>query len=276
MSGQLAIRIFWLPKAGNQEHEYEDACWPVRSLLTARPAIYCAVADGATETSFSGLWARQLVQRYGAGELAAENLLEALAPEQSRWLETVQRRPLPWYAEEKVRSGAFAALLGVQFEQAAEAAVRWSALAVGDCNLVQVRENGLLCSFPAAGSDFFTSRPVLISSNSARNSAVAEHLQTAMGMGVAGDRFYLMTDALAQWFLGETEAGRFPWQSVDQIAATRGRRAFIAWIEQLREQGALRNDDVTLVRVELLPQQPVSAHTHEAGERQGAPKDVDG
>ena len=110
---RIHIHHHWLPKAGNRSEEYEDAFWPTRSEVVTGGELYCAVADGATETSFSGQWARQLVRAFGNGDLAERDWTAQLAKEQSRWLHTVQRKPLPWYAEEKARSGAFAALLGL-------------------------------------------------------------------------------------------------------------------------------------------------------------------
>jgi hypothetical protein len=57
-----------------------------------------------------------------------------------------------------------------------------------------------------------------------------------------------MTDALAQWFLAEAELGRRPWSALARAVATP--EGFAAFVDCLRGGGALRNDDVTLVRVE--------------------------
>ena len=67
-----------------------------------------------------------------------------------------------------------------------------------------------------------------------------------------GDRLYLMTDALAQWFLHAQEQGGRPWQDVaSALAAPQPDAAFAAWIEALRGREALRNDDVTLLALGL-------------------------
>ena len=44
-----------------------------------------AVADGATETSFAGLWARQLVRAYGLGCFDGGDWLDQLRREQAAW-----------------------------------------------------------------------------------------------------------------------------------------------------------------------------------------------
>src|SRR5579875_2368277 len=99
------IRAFWLPKAGNSPEEYEDAFWPTDSGDPMPLPARLAVGDGATETSFSASWARLLVEDYGAGLLTGEMLPERLPALRERWMASVIRGPLPWYAEEKVRAG---------------------------------------------------------------------------------------------------------------------------------------------------------------------------
>jgi hypothetical protein len=57
-------QAFWLPKAGNSDSEYEDAFFPRRLKRRNGRRLRFAVADGATETSFSGVWARLLVSSF--------------------------------------------------------------------------------------------------------------------------------------------------------------------------------------------------------------------
>src|SRR5690242_8121771 len=94
------LRVFWQPKAGNSAAEYEDACWP-RESGDRSGVTHLAVADGATETSFSGLWARLLVKAYGRGLLAEATWDEDLSKIRRVWQRAVGQKPLPWYAEEK-------------------------------------------------------------------------------------------------------------------------------------------------------------------------------
>ena len=63
------------------------------------------------------------------------------------------------------------------------------------------------------------------------------------------DIFYLTTDALAQWILAEYEAGRPPWKFLRALGGKQ--KSFEAVIEDLRKSKALRNDDTTLIRVEV-------------------------
>ena len=68
---------------------------------------------------------------------------------------------------------------------------------------------------------------------------------------LSGDRLFLMTDALAQWFLHAHEQGGRPDEELASVlSAADPDDAFTAWIEGMRDRDGLRNDDVTLIRME--------------------------
>ena len=71
---------------------------------------------------------------------------------------------------------------------------------------------------------------------------------TASGTWQDGDNIYLMSDALACWFLMRCESGSIPWQLLNDITLA-GTPSFPAWITQLRERRELKNDDCTLVSI---------------------------
>jgi hypothetical protein len=217
------------PKRGHTAGEYEDAF--------AGGAGRFAVADGASETSFAGLWARLLVEGFVSGPEAAGDWLTA---SRGSWAAEVGRVPLPWYAEAKRDEGAFATFLGLLLEPDG-----WRAWAVGDSCLFQVREDRLVEAFPIGRSDEFSNHPRLLGSCGAPPTTAAP--VERQGTWEVGDRFLLATDALAQWFLGQCEQGERPWRRLTQL----GPGAFPIWVEEQRERGELRNDDVTLLVVEV-------------------------
>jgi protein phosphatase 2C-like protein len=226
-----SCRAFSLPRRGHAADEYEDA-------FAADPAAgRFAVADGASESSFAGQWARLLVEGFvcpSPGWLGAAR---------QTWAARVDGQSLPWYAEAKRDDGAFATFLGLVL-----GAGRWHALAVGDTCLFQVRGNRLVTAFPLGREADFDNRPRLIGS---RTSTDAEVHAERKGDWQAGDRFLLMTDALAQWFLRRHEAGGRPWEELSGFPEGDGAiSAFAEWVEERRRDG-LRNDDVTLVLITL-------------------------
>ncbi len=242
----------WLPKAGNQPHEYEDAFWPARASNREVRVKRFAVADGATEASFSGLWAQMLARACGRGKIRPENFFAALTPLQDAWWAEVGRIPLPWYAEEKLRSGAFSSLLGLSLKQRRQdGQVAWTAMAVGDTCLFIVRDHELITSFPIHAAEAFDNSPHLISSVPARNLALDSALCRESGLARAGDRFYLATDALACWILARHEEGAEPWNVLDDLARDDCQERFAGWMADERRGHRIRNDDVTLLRFSL-------------------------
>src|ERR1035441_2954618 len=142
MTMLLFCEALWVQKAGNPEEEYEDAFWP-KSRVSGeyRSGVSLAVADGATESSFSGIWARQLARAYCRGIIDPLNTNASLLKKQRVWSRVVGRKRLPWYAEEKIQNGAFSTILGLTLSDGNEggSAGSWQAFAVGDSCLVHVR-----------------------------------------------------------------------------------------------------------------------------------------
>ncbi len=236
----IRSRAFWLPKAGCSVEEYEDAFWPASTFDRDIELFRAAVADGATEASFAGVWARILVRAYCKGQVGGKKLAKFLPVLQKEWTETVGDRPLPWYAEQKAAQGGFSTVTGLTlFDDR-----RWEASAIGDSCLFQVRGDQVVVSFPLDHSSQFGSRPVLLSS---RGLGV-ESLVSCTGSWQEDDVFYLMSDAIASWFLRFVEAeSRVPSTFVELEEDA----VFGDLIVDLRRKGELKNDDVTMVRIRL-------------------------
>jgi hypothetical protein len=237
-----------VPKIGNSSEEYEDAYWPSDTVDSECEFVRFAVADGASETSYSGVWGRLLVEAYCKGELYGSAMAESLYHLRATWKGTVGARPLPWYAEEKIRSGAFSSLIGLTLQESRlplGAIGTWVATAIGDSCLFQVSDDELITHFPLFHSEQFNRGPTLLSTDASSNEFLSRHVLNLAGEWKAGDTFYLMTDALACWFLKEVEDGEKPWKIK---RATQ--EMFEAWIAKLRQDGVMRNDDVTMFRIE--------------------------
>ena len=244
--GQYLVHVeqqaFCLPKAGNSAADYEDAFYKPVTTLPKRRTYRFAIADGATETSYSGLWAELLVNAFGDGKIDDRLDAKGLEPLRQQWKTLVGGKPLPWYAEEKARLGAFSSLLGLRLLKDGTL-LKWFAVAAGDSCLFHLRAGRLLSAFPLKRSADFTSRPALLSSNGGENPFVR-----CSGRWKQRDVFFLMTDALSCWFLHSIEAGARPWETLlDLRVDGAGRQSFAQLVHELRSTGAMRNDDVTLL-----------------------------
>ncbi len=257
----IFAQAFTEPKSGSSQAEYEDAYWPCTTQENLELMCFrCAVADGATETSYSKVWANQLVRSICRHEQFGQAfLLETLPTLQQRWSRFVHRRirrkPLPWYVEEKIRSGAAASLLGIEIRSSSlsgEEGGTWTAIAVGDSCLVQMRATQVIEKFPLTDAVSFNNHPYLISSHPSSNSDLKKNISILSGTWCLDDEFYLMTDALAHWYMTMLSNDMKPWEVLRDMGTSGEKQSFGEWIQEMRKQGRMRNDDITLFRVSVV------------------------
>ena len=231
-------RPFRVPKS---EHGL-DECQDAAAIDVPRGRF--AVADGASESAQSGLWARLLVDAFVRGD--GGPWPGWIAPLQKVWADSVRvsdGETLPWFLEGRYRDGAFATFLGLWLD-----GPHWKAVAVGDSCLFHVRESRLVASYPLEHSSQFDSTPWLIGSRASPDDVPARQAHHFAGSWRAGDRLFLMTDALACWFMKSAEDGDEPWQAVERLLP-QSDRTFADWVNLLRTAKVLKNDDTTLVAV---------------------------
>lgn len=245
---------FSAPKAGNSPQENDDGCYPVGSLEIDRRVFRCAVADGATESSYSGPLARMMVGQFRRGRLAPRFWDYTLSLIRQQWESQVSSKALAWYATEKADHGAFAAFLGLTIWDGVRVpnGGKWRSIAVGDCCVAHIRRDSLLAQFPVDKSNDFDSRPYLISSKEEANRDLDQHLRIIKGEWQSDDCFLLMTDALACWFATRVELGDHPWNVLRDFGAQESRETFSSFVASRRTSGEMKNDDVTLVRVDVV------------------------
>ncbi len=253
----LRVRHYILPKEGNTDDECEDAC--AFSQEEGAAVWRFAVADGATTSVFSCYWARLLVNSYCSGQMQNGNLEESLLELRELWWEHASDRAQKWYVKEKIQRGAHATLLGLSIfasvhaaDDVSPGAGTFSAIAIGDACLFHVRKDQLLSAFPIASAGDFSTSPSLLSSLDPLGN-LSEDLRQTKGEWFPGDVFLLMTDAMSCWLLSEQHE-RLPLIEPN----SRDRRAFQYLIDYFRSgrdwsnMPFLKNDDVTLMRIEMI------------------------
>jgi hypothetical protein len=181
-------------KKGLSPEDFEDAFTPL-SDIEREGRMRFAIADGATESSFSKEWAQLLVKKFRSSGFSVfdKDVLAELATE---WGKGTNQSNLSWYNQEKVSLGSYAALLGFEADLTSG---ECKATAVGDCCMMLLRGGMLLFSFPIESADGFSNRPLLIGT---KDGIPTDGKKEARGSLQEGDMLVFASDALAAWILG--------------------------------------------------------------------------
>ena len=243
---KITVRHFLVSKLGADLDMNDDAA----ASNLSRAAF--AISDGACESGFSKIWSRVLVDAFvemvNEKEQAWKHWLNLA---QTRWNDELKDVEIPWYGEEQFESGAFATFLGVRLKRAAETGdIVFIAEAVGDSCLFHVRKQELVCAFPLKQSREFSTLPQLVGSRGDAEQMFHEKRLTLRGKLISGDQLCLMSDALAKWTLEQIENGASPWEEVSKFAKRDATyEQFDQWVQHLRSDRGLHNDDITLMIV---------------------------
>lgn len=224
----------WLEKNGITRDEYEDAFAPVNIDLETDSSFRCAVADGATEASFSREWAQLLVSDF----------VNSVPIDSTRatFQKQIDGLELDWFAQQKAEMGSFAAIIGL----ALQPDMSWSAMSIGDCELFHIRGQEIISRFPHDTSSLFNNSPELCSTLAQSGCRPKQ----SSGKWQHNDEFWLSSDALAMWILQQCESGSDGWQQLKDLQSRDDVERF-AHNHRGHANPAkfLRNDDLTLMRI---------------------------
>lgn len=244
-----------IPKDGYSDNSCQD-----RYAVFSEQGKF-AISDGATAAIYAEIWADILVNSFEKLDLFTADLVNSdLAANIALWLKECK---LLWQKKEqeltkqaasdfilqKLLEGSQATFLGLAFNinEANNNNLAWRSFAIGDSCLFIVSDNDLVCSFPIKDAQQFSATPDLIDTKIANYKFDDNQLITG-NIGL-GSRCYLMTDALAQWFLEQVSTNQQPWQQLDKIAEQNN---LFEVVDTYRKQGEIRNDDVALLIVECI------------------------
>lgn len=263
---RLSVGVLNLPKAGSAAAEYED------SSAFSRKYRIAAVSDGASNNFESRLWARLLTQAFvqrPPEEWARPQVLDWVDSVAAEWSGSIPWQDLTVFEEAKAASGSAATLIGLRLESSSRLADEgtWRCLAWGDSCLFQITQGRLVTKLPVAKSADFDIHPPLLSTRRENSELTIDQLITDSGEWHAGDTFYLLTDAIAAWFLLHTEQGGSPWEILSSLK----KRSFASFVKDARAQKLMRNDDVTVVTLNVRARH-VGRHRRSPGASTDSPR----
>lgn len=257
------IATFRAAKTGSTWKEYEDAAaiGPRRYEEIPGefdgPWLAAAVADGASEALLARQWADELVAQFTEAE-TAEGLAEGITAAAGRWdaveanyrqLRDEQGEPIAWYEEDGLERGSYATVVGVRLLPATTGgAGPLRAWALGDACLFHVRADSVITAFPLDDPALFTTGPALAPSRPKDTAVIAKHVVPLSSIWQRGDALHLASDALACWYLTQAAEGATPWRTVQSLDTDND---YDTWVQDLRAGKFLRNDDTTLLRIDI-------------------------
>lgn len=260
------INAFRAPKAGASLAECEDAYGigpsPAGEGAFDGRWLRVAVSDGASEAMLAARWASELVQ-HAVSASWCQDFVDAVDAAIGGWEASVaeyiaereaNQHPLQWYEEPGIEQGAYATIVALWLDDPLDGHQhegRFDAWALGDSCLFQVRDDSAVAAFPIHDASAFDTSPALVHSKTPDLTLVHKHIHHIAGTWQSGDTFYLATDALSQWFLSQIERGGRPWQTLCDLGTDAMPIGFDAWVDEQRRQGELRNDDTTLLRIDV-------------------------
>ncbi len=242
----ISVREFHRPKLGNSDVEYEDAfaCNFERKRF--------AIADGASESIFSNIWADSLVNAFTnlSAPISAEEeyLRQIIYSARKRWYNSINWDSLRLFVRNKALGGSYSTFLGAQIFNYRGGHL-CKIISVGDSCIFIIRDSEGITSFPINDPKKFNISPKLIWSGYGSpfpedyNAKVPpiEHYEVTLE---PGDRLLLATDAISKWIM-ENLPG-----SLQQIGNGSNSYGFITGLLESRE---MRNDDITYSWVTLEP-----------------------
>ena len=232
-------RGFWHGKRGGSPEQSS-------SVVAADPTVgRFAVVQGRGEDVHAVVWAQLLAQQFvQAANIPIERLGDWLPPVQEEWSLQIRNVQLPWSEDAPGGEDALAALVGVLVAADEGASHRWQAVAVGHTSLFHTRATALLDAFPQARVADFHGPGQAIGPLVPAGQVAPRFKQ---GLALPGDRLWMMTSALGQWFLAQCEAGNRPWEELEWLVEPGASQPrFAAWVERLRGAGLPRNEDVAV------------------------------
>jgi hypothetical protein len=161
---------------------------------------------------------------------------------------------LSWYAEEKARTGSFAAFVGVQLDLESDPP-RWRAIALGDACLIHCRNGWILKALPISNHESFNATPLLVPSHRSMLEVALSNVVISSGELKHHDVLLLLSDAAAAWYLMLVAQDDRMRSCFDALLKAASNCELEQLFESERLAGRIKDDDIAVVRieVELLP-----------------------
>lgn len=257
-----------------KENENISGCQDNFQSDTAKNCF--AIADGATQSFYSSIWSKLLVNYFCKNpEIDQNNWQKWLKPIQEKWLKEVRAE------SEKAEKGNYPARVEIQnrlnrFESATSTFIGLQFIEnqaklsiVGDSCLFIFQGNQLNKTYLLQKSTDFNNQPEYFGSRSKNNDYEPKFLDIELKDKQHSDKLYfvLATDALAEYIFKYTEQQR---DILTTLLTINSEQEFENFVKYARQDDTIKmkNDDVTLMILEVRDREIPSSPTQPIKEDQ--------
>lgn len=209
-----------------------------------------AISDGVTRSFFPNYWAKNLVASFVNSEDNDYDEARIISIAQKKWLgeieKTMQKPGIPWYTKNAFASkkAGLATFVGLQILPKIS---KWKVNARGDSYLFFVPHDykNLFddCKVvpPLPDSNRFSNYPDFYCSYGSSHGGIGHSYEGTIENGT----FYMMTDALAEWFVNQKET------ALSKMDGISNQLEFETLVKKERAKERLKDDDCSLLKIKL-------------------------
>lgn len=214
---------------------------------------YCrfAISDGVSKSFFPKIWSEVLVQNWMEGLKDTPTLI---SKSQENWLqkvtELVNNPNTKWYTENafNLREPGLATFIGLEFYLKNDRWY-WQADAIGDSFLFFLPQHkrslenvGSLSFSTHSPEEDFDNFPDYLSSRGDNHKGEVKKLS---GARLCSGSFFLMTDALAEWFISDSSG------AIEILNDINSQEEFENFVQSARRKDELANDDTSFLSIKV-------------------------
>ncbi|MDO4228585.1 MAG: hypothetical protein Q4C98_02115 [Capnocytophaga sp.] len=234
----------------NKKSESYSDCADSYALNTERGRF--AISDGVSISFFSAVWSQILVNNFVQGSVWAD--ADFINNCQVQWQQKVdkivQQPNVKWFVKSKHIKKDFAAATFIGLE-IAENQRKWKAQLIGDSFLFFVPKNCTqfknVLKYPNQENFVFDNYPDYLASLEGNHRG---QLYTSPEQELTEGTFFLMTDALSEWFIERLK--KDVQNAVESLLKIENQKQFLAKIQRERDENLLKNDDSAILALEVI------------------------
>ena len=234
---------FSLQKRSESEETNQDAI-----AISPDERVF-AIADGVSQSPFSQIWSKKVVNKFikkplDISDLNEQKIKDWLADIRKEWrTEIDQGKASELILDIAKKEGGSTTFLGMIIKKKKKKRQKLQLFGIGDTNMFLVRNNRIKEKFPVTSVKSFTNRTKALCSI---DNPLQEIPELKEVNAKKGDIVILATDALAKWILECYNLGQRPWDKI-----LKNKNDIANFINKLRDTNKIDDDDTTCIIIRI-------------------------